>query len=489
MKGQVFRKVCQLAVLLFVVGTPLLTHWRNMKVAHNSPRLVALLTDDLWGTLYGWTDHVLGVFGESKGVSDGMLGQPWGAQVFGVPLSDPLAVASLLVQGQAPGLWMALGLILPLGLALVAGKIFCSHLCPARLVFEVVNDVRLGLEKIGLFLPRVRLPRMGIWVLVAALAFTASAGAGIFHLVLPYLALSSGVAGMVLGGGLGLSGGVFLALLLVDGLVAPGQVCRSLCPTGALLELVGRRAPVALRKSGPTCSPRCNLCQRACPYGLFPGRETHRPACDSCGRCTVVCPEKRLMRTLASVLCATALIVPSSAQAHHNKGLPHYGYFENYPQVPTEDLLIVDGKWEVGGVVFNFQGLQRETSDTPNDVKLFVYAYDLEVDATLRAAVDFTIVDEDGTVVSEWGRLEPDQEGVYISRETFPESGYYELIYRFDDGGVPTELRLPMEIDLAADSALLPWVWVVLGVVVAVFVLALTGRHQAHPVHAAPADT
>ena len=488
MKGQIFRKLCQLSVLFFILWTPLSMHWRNMKVAHNQARIVGLLTNDFWATLYDWNEKALSLFGEPLAVSDGLLGQPWGARVFGVPLSDPLAVAALLVQGQPPGLWMALGLILPLGLALVAGKVFCSHLCPARLVFELVNDVRLGLERLGLFLPRVRLPRMGGWVLVAALAFTAGAGAGVFQLVLPYLALSSGIAGVVLGGSMGLAGGVFLALLLVDGLVAPGQVCRSLCPTGALLEFVGRRSALALKKSGPACSPRCNLCQRACPYGLFPGRETHRPACDTCGRCTVVCPENRLMRKIATILLAAGLVLPTAAEAHHNKGLPHYGYFENYPQVPTEDLLIVDGKWEVGGVVFNFQGLKRETSETPNDVKLFVYAYDLEADATLRAPVDFTIVDEDGQVVSVWGRLEPDQEGVYISRETFPESGYYELVYEFEDEGQPTELRLPMEIDLAADNAMLPWVVGILGTVAGIFVLAFFGRQQNHPVHAAPAE-
>ena len=488
MKGQVFRKLCQLSVVLFIVWTPLSMHWRNMKVAHNQARIVGLLTNDLWATLYAWNERVLSWFGEPLAVSDGLLGQPWGARLFGVPLSDPLAVASLVVQGQSPGLWMALGLVLPLGLALVAGKVFCSHLCPARLVFELVNDVRLGLERLGLYLPRVRLPRLGGWVLVASLAFAAGAGAGVYHLVLPYLALSSGIAGFVLGGTVGVGGTVFLALLVVDGLVAPGQVCRSLCPTGALLELVGRRPALKLEKSGPACSPRCNLCQRACPYGLFPGRETHRPACDTCGRCTVVCPEKRLMRTIATVLLAAGLVLPATAEAHHNKGLPHYGYFENYPQVPTDDLLIVDGKWEVGGVLFNFQGLKRETSDTPNDVKMFVYAYDLEADATLRAPVDFTIVDEAGDVVSEWGRLEPDQEGVYISRETFPSSGYYELVYRFEEAGQPVELRLPMDIDLAADGAMLPWVVGILGTVAGIFVLAVFGRQQNHPVHAAPAE-
>ncbi|MCB9765217.1 MAG: hypothetical protein H6739_35915 [Alphaproteobacteria bacterium] len=181
-------------------------------------------------------------------------------------------------------------------------------------------------------------------------------------------------------------------------------------------------------------------------------------------------------------------LLSGPAAAHHNKGLPHYGYFENYPQVPTDDYIRIDGKWEVGGVLFNFQGLEsRETSDTPNDIKFYVYAYDLDAKATVRAPIDFTIL-KDGEVITRFQRLEPDQEGVYITRETLPSSGDYVLQYDFEDRGQDVTLTLPFHVDLAADAINWPLLGGMgLGVAV-VFGLALSGRRRRHAPRA-PAAT
>ena len=112
--------------------------------------------------------------------------------------------------------------------------------------------------------------------------------------MLPYLGLSAGIHHAVLSGTAGALLGWVALLLLADMVLIPGQVCRSLCPTGALLGLVGRRPALVLGQDDVACRTGCNLCQRACLYGLFPGQEEHRPGCDSCGRCTTVCPERKL---------------------------------------------------------------------------------------------------------------------------------------------------------------------------------------------------
>jgi len=33
------------------------------------------------------------------------------------------------------------------------------------------------------------------------------------------------------------------------------------------------------------------------------------------------------------------LVTAPSTEAHHFKGLPHFNYFENYPQVPQEEYI------------------------------------------------------------------------------------------------------------------------------------------------------
>ena len=177
---------------------------------------------------------------------------------------------------------------------------------------------------------------------------------------------------------------------------------------------------------------------------------------------------------MLTMLLATAL-------AHHNKGLPHYGYFENYPQVPTEEYVRIDGRWEVGATLFNFQGLDaRASSDTPNDVKFFAYIYDLENDEGYEGPVRMDIVYE-GDVVSSFERLEPDGEGVYISRETLPESGEYELVFTFPDG----QATLPFAVDLASDDVSWKLVGGLVGGSAVLFVLSIVGRRRRLTRHAA----
>lgn len=298
MSWQVVRRLLQATVLLFVPYAALSMHWRNFKVSHNQARLVGLMKGDGWAQAYDLNERFLSLFGEPHAVSDGLLGMPWSGEVAGFRMSDPMAVAAMLTQGEIAPLSMWLGLAVPIGIAVFGGRLFCSHICPARAVFEIGNGVRSGLQRMGLPLPSVVFPKVGLWVAGATLLFVSGAGIGAMHLILPYTALGSGLATLAMTGTFGVGLGVFAAMLAVDLFVAPGQICRSLCPTGALLETLGGASPLRLEKTVDTDCGDCNLCQRVCPYGLFPGKKQQHPSCDACGRCTVVCPSSKLAHTL-----------------------------------------------------------------------------------------------------------------------------------------------------------------------------------------------
>ncbi len=179
-----------------------------------------------------------------------------------------------------------------------------------------------------------------------------------------------------------------------------------------------------------------------------------------------------------------ATLLPTHASAHHNKGLPHYGYFENYPQVPTEEFIRYEGRWEFGATLFNFQGLKRETSDTPNDVRIFAYVYDLQEDVAYEGKLELA-VELDGTLIESFGRLAPDEETVYRARLTLPESGIYHVTFTFDVDGEHVKLMLPVKADLAADK--INWLLIggMLGVLGVLFGLALAGRKKRHAPRAA----
>jgi len=478
--GILLRRSLQLGVLIFVVYAAMGGIWRNFKVAHNSARLVGLMEGDRWAQAYALNEDALGQLGEPYRASFDFLGMPWAATFFGVETADPILVAAHFVStGEiVPALLQATALTLLI--ALLLGKVFCSHLCPMRLAFEIAQVVRGGLLRLGVPLPHLRSSsRLGGWVLLGGLLATALSSTAVWLFILPYVNL---VAGLFLVVSTGTAAGLLTVVLgwwLTDLLVAPGLFCHNLCPTGFLLEQFGRLSWLRLRKRrDPPCPEKCHVCAMVCPYGLSPRRGDHRPACDNCGQCVSACPERKLGRRLHLPVIAAvllALLWPGEAAAHHNKGLPHYGYFENYPQVPTQEQIVVDGRWELGATIFNFQGYERKDATAPNDVKFFVYLYDLEADQSYAGPVDFELRIDDETV-AQFSRDEVDEELIYSTRETLPHTGEYELVAHIRDPARPATARLEFFIDLEEDAISWGLILALVLPLVPLFSLALLGR-------------
>lgn len=474
---QIARRALQLGVFVFIVYTAFGGMWRNYKTAHNNRRLVTLMHGEMWGDLYGANEDMLSKLGDPYDKSLDFLGGTWASTIAGIDGADPVLVAAHVTSTGSITADLLLGLLLPLGLALLLGKVFCSHLCPMRLTFEVGQMVRKGLVRVGVPLPELRHgDRFGGWVLAGGLIATAIAGGAVWFFILPYVAISTTIFLYVSTGVVVSIIGVAAVWAAIDMLIAPGYWCNNLCPTGFILENVGRRSLLRLRKTGDEpCPDKCNQCQQTCPYGLSPKEETHMPACDNCGRCVPACPKSRLVRRFAlPVLTLLGMLAfPSIAQAHHNKGLPHYGYFENYPQVPVDEYIAIQGRWEIGATFFNFQGLQRQDADTPNDVKIYSYLYDLDNDVAYIGPVDFEIRKGD-EVVASYHREIVDEEAVYSTRQTMPSSGDYTLVAIFDGN----EVELPFYIDVGGDSIN----WFLIGAialpVIVLFGLALAGRKR-----------
>ena len=490
---QLLRRGLQLGVLAFIAYAAIGGIWRNFKVAHNSARLVALMEGDAMGQLYTFNESALALWDEdTHAASLDFVGMPWASTLFGLEGADPILVAAHVVRTRTvePGLWV--GLLVPLAVVLLFGKVFCSHLCPMRPLFEFGQLLRGGLLRLGLPLPHLRgSDRFGGWILAGGLLATALVGTSIWYFLLPYISLGAGLFLLITTSTL--SGILWVAIgwFLVDMLIAPGYWCHNLCPQGFLLEQLGRAAPLQVRhvpESAP-CPAGCHVCETTCPYALSPRELTHRPACDACGLCVVACPRDKLvrgfsLRPLAGVVAAglmglLALEAPPAA-AHHNKGLPHYGYFENYPQVPTQEDVVVHGDWEMGATIFNFQGYElRESSDTPNDVKFYVYLYDLAADVGYVGPARFEIrLEGSDELVSTFTRYGVDEEQVYSTRETLPRTGDYTLtaFVTGRDGGAEVSLSLPFYVDLNEEGI----DWALLGVILLpllpLFLLALLGR-------------
>lgn len=476
------RRGLQLGVLLFIVFAAFGGIWRNYKVAHNSARLVGLMHGDRWAEAYAANEWLLSQLDEKPYVASlDFLGMPWAATVFGVETADPILVLSTLVSTRSFLPELMLAGLLAVGVAVVLGKVFCSHLCPMRLFFEIGQWIRGGLLWFKIPLPHLRSDvRFGGWILLGGLAAAASVGLSVWFVFLPYLDIS---AAIFLGITSGTTAGLLfipLGLWSVDLLFAPGMFCRNWCPQGFLLEQLGRFSLLRLVKDpkAAACPGQCRVCSMSCPYGLSPREQTHRPMCDNCGRCIPTCPTSALSRRVRLPILATLAatfvgFAPNRAEAHHNKGLPHYGYFENYPQVPIEEVIVIDGRWEMGATIFNFQGYERKDADTPNDVKFFIYIYDLETNQAYVGPLEVDIL-LDGEPISSFRREIPDTEVVYATRETLPETGDYQLVAHIPGSEIAPELEFYVDLNEGEVS----W-WLVAGLVVPLgllFGLVVLGR-------------
>jgi len=285
-------RVLVLALICMVAAW---THYLNLKAGYNNARLVELAHGPWMRRFYEASEAFFGLLGDPLEVAQQSGGMVWSSSILGLPLTDPVAALSVASRGSMPGTQFLLGLLIPLGVALTFGRVFCAAICPASLVFYVTSRLRRLLKR-WFLLPNLNPGRGLAWgVLVGGLVLANMYGHGVWTLVLPYLAMGqalfhtivyeSSVAGGVAAAALGAL--VFFAL--ADLLLGDHFVCRHLCPTGRLLGSLGRRAPLGVVRDAPNCKTSCNACTEICPLAADP-KQDDLLDCSSCGECLSVCP-------------------------------------------------------------------------------------------------------------------------------------------------------------------------------------------------------
>jgi NosR/NirI family transcriptional regulator, nitrous oxide reductase regulator len=146
--------------------------------------------------------------------------------------------------------------VLPLVVALFAGRAFCAAVCPHGALQDLVL---LRPVKVPPWLEH-SLGLVPYIYLGAAVAFAATGSAFIICRYDPFVPLFrlSGSMGLLLLGG---------AFLLI-GMFVGRPYCRFLCPYGALLRLASMLSKWRVTITPGLCS-RCRLCENSCPYGAI----------------------------------------------------------------------------------------------------------------------------------------------------------------------------------------------------------------------------
>lgn len=264
-----------------------------------------------------------------------LLGNGWGTLssmgLGAIAYVCPLGALETFVAGHSPVLRTVLALVCALVVVALIGRAFCAWVCPVPPLrrFFHPNADKKGAEKTkakeekaqahegshtcgscatcsSCALPPVGGKRDGVQidsrhgVLLGALLSSAIFGFPVFCLICPIgltFAVVVGVYRTIFQQDPTISVLIFAAILLIE-VVFFRKWCHKICPLGALMSLVGAKAPfLRPRVMADTCLREkgvdCQACVHACPEHLDP-HSGSIPECSKCGICAEVCPAKAI---------------------------------------------------------------------------------------------------------------------------------------------------------------------------------------------------
>ena len=255
--------------------------------------------------------------------------RPPGVEGF-LPIGGLLGVVDWIHQGTLNVVHPAATVLLLIfvALAVVARKSFCSWVCPAGFVSDLL--ARFGRWSFGrnfrpwrwLDVPLRGLKYLLLGFFVWAIAQMPAEAVRSF-IESPYYRLSDVKMGMFfvhLGG----FGAGTMAALVVGSVLVKGFWCRYLCPYGALLGLVSWTSPFKVRRDPVSCID-CKLCDKACGSRLPVSTRLAitSPECTGCLDCVAACPVKDAL----GIGLPRRRRVPVAAYAALILGLFFAGYF------------------------------------------------------------------------------------------------------------------------------------------------------------------
>ncbi len=184
---------------------------------------------------------------------------------------------------------LLIGMAIPVIVALLLGRVFCSYVCPISFLSEL-SDMLIRLITGKRFRKsRIRLPRRIFWAaLVCELSLAMMAGVPLFVFLSPPGLVGRELMMMVLFKTAAVEGLIVIAVIGIH-LISPRLFCRYLCPLGALLGAIGAKRRLHVALDNKECV-NCGLCSRSCPLGLEPENgDTYTAYCWNCGECVDVC--------------------------------------------------------------------------------------------------------------------------------------------------------------------------------------------------------
>jgi len=181
----------------------------------------------------------------------------------------------------------------------------------------------------------------------------------------------------------------------------------------------------------------------------------------------------KFINRIVVLLLLAQLVSVTALHAHHFKGLPHYNYFDNYPQTPEEEFLGQSGQYEFSLVIYDFQGINKADAEMPDTVRLYLVAFNLLDDKIYKGRMTMEI--RDGDKIVETKLFESAElENLYSMHRKLPEVGDFSVRLILHDEG-DSECVIPFTLS----SQKIHWGGWIAGSLIILFIVAAIGARKA----------
>ena len=188
-----------------------------------------------------------------------------------------------------------IGMIIPLIVAFLLGRVFCSWICPVTFFLELVDRIRKFVSRKKWLRNHLVVAKRVLWfTLMAELLLSMIIGAPLFVFLSPPGLVGREIMMLVFFRTFALEGALLLLIIVLE-LVTRRFFCRTFCPLGALLAFVGQKRKLRVQVVPDNCI-HCGICEKTCPMGLVPELNEGTSAyCWNCGSCIDSCPSQALL--------------------------------------------------------------------------------------------------------------------------------------------------------------------------------------------------
>ncbi len=187
-----------------------------------------------------------------------------------------------------------IGMAIPVTLAFLLGRVFCSWICPVTFILEIFDRLRKFLSRRKHLHNQLVVAKKVLWfTLIGELVISMILGAPLFVFLSPPGLVGREIMMLVFFRAIALEGALLLLIILLE-LVTRRFFCRSFCPLGGLLACIGQNRKLRVKVISKQCID-CGLCTNTCPMGLTPQLGEGLTAyCWNCGECIDNCPTSAL---------------------------------------------------------------------------------------------------------------------------------------------------------------------------------------------------